>query len=145
MQDHKTLAFLLGAVAGAAGVAALAYLYHEDKASPRGDKSLESSAKTVGKLNQLFFTLSGLNVKYQALAGQISEQHEPKTQEPLSELYRIDRGAMEDYFYYLDHIEHFEEIQQQSLEAFREGEEAIQAANRRLREAGLKPVNFSGI
>ena len=145
-KDH-ILPFLLGTATGAIGLTALALMSDGDNTLTKTEeqKSSEKKNALIKKLNRLFFSLSGMQVKEMALISSISTRNVEDFANPLFELYRQEQDRVENYFYYLDHVEEFEDLQKNAISLYSAYRENIRAANCLLRERGQKTVSFLGI
>ena len=110
MSNKNTIPFMVGAITGAGGLATVALLCSDNNSD--SEKTYKQDIDEIIKqLNRLFFVASGMSLKIQVLFGKISSAEMAEIKYSFSGLYSRQKDRVENYFYYLDHVEEFEEIQ----------------------------------
>ena len=141
---NKNLPFVLGAIAGAAGLTAMAYL-----ATVKDETDISDNNKKIKylikELNLLFFTASGVSIKIQSLQTKIAARELGELKESFSQMYEHDKDVVENYFYYLDHVEQFEDLHKEIIECYSKKTKYLVEANLILKKYDLKPVSFRGM
>lgn len=144
MSNKNTISFMVGAITGAFGLATAALLCSDNKYDSE-KKSDQDIDEIVKQLNQLFFVASGMSLKIQVLFGKISSDELNDIKNSFSDLYSRQKDKVENYFYYLDHVEEFEEIQEELISTYADSVSLLKNANDILKQHNEPPVSFKGM
>lgn len=146
MSSDNTLPFICGAVAGAVGLAAVAY-FSSDERLKKSDE--EKNNKVAGKdklldkkLNQMFFVACGVSLKIQTIMSRIAAKEIEDFKSSFKELYALNQDKVENYFYYEDHVEEVKELHKMLVDSYRDNREYVEEANLLISNKGRKPVSF---
>ena len=144
MSNKNSIPFLIGAITGAFGLATAALLCSDNK-SETEKTSDQDIDEIIKQLNQLFFVASGMSLKIQVLFGKISSAEMNDIKNSFSELYSKQKDRVENYFYYTDHVEEFEEIQEELISAYADSFSLLKNANSILKLHNEAPISFKGM
>ena len=146
MSSDNTLPFICGAVAGAVGLAAVAYLSSDERfkksEEERNNKATAKDKLLEKKLNQMFFVACGVSLKIQTIMSRIAAREIEDFKSSFKELYASNQDKVENYFYYEDHIEEVKELHKMLVDSYRDSREYVEEANLLISKKGRKPVSF---
>lgn len=142
MSKKNILPFALGVLAGASVLAVAALCCGQDD---NKDKKCLNSASLVKELNQFFFSITGMQIKLQSILSKISKAELEDLNLSLSDKYSRNPDRYDNYFYYNDHIQEINEVQEMTVEIYKNYIASINAANRYLKEKNKEPVLFKVI
>ena len=146
MSSDNTLPFICGAVAGAVGLAAVAYLSSDERfkksEEERNNKATAKDKLLEKKLNQMFFVACGVSLKIQTIMSRIAAREIEDFKSSFKELYASNQDKVENYFYYEDHIEEVKELHKMLVDSYRDNREYVEEANLLISKKGRKPVSF---
>ena len=146
MSSDNTLPFICGAVAGAVGLAAVAYLSSDERfkksEEKRNNKAAAKDKLLEKKLNQMFFVACGVSLKIQTIMSRIAAREIEDFKSSFKELYASNQDKVENYFYYEDHIEEVKELHKMLVDSYRDSREYVEEANLLISKKGRKPVSF---
>lgn len=146
MSSDNTLPFICGAVAGAVGLAAVAYLSSDERLKKseeeRNNKAAAKDKLLEKKLNQMFFVACGVSLKIQTIMSRIAAREIEDFKSSFKELYAQNQDKVENYFYYEDHIEEVKELHKMLVDSYRDSREYVEEANLLISKKGRKPVSF---
>lgn len=144
MSNKNTIPFMVGAITGAVGLATVALLCSDNNSD--SEKTYKQDIDEIIKqLNRLFFVASGMSLKIQVLFGKISSDELNDIKNSFSDLYSRQKDKVENYFYYLDHVEEFEEIQKELISTYADSVLLLKNANGILKQHNEPPVSFKGM
>ena len=144
MSNKNTIPFMVGAITGAVGLATVALLCSDNNTD--SEKTYKQDIDEIIKqLNRLFFVASGMSLKIQFLFGKISSAEMAEIKYSFSGLYSRQKDRVENYFYYLDHVEEFEEIQEELISSYTDSSALLKNANSILKQHNEDPVSFKGM
>ena len=146
MSSDNTLPFICGAVAGAVGLAAVAYLSSDERfkksEEERNNKAAAKDKLLEKKLNQMFFVACGVSLKIQTIMSRIAAKEIEDFKSSFKELYASNQDKVENYFYYEDHIEEVKELHKMLVDSYRDNREYVEEANLLISKNGRRPVSF---
>ena len=146
MSSDNTLPFICGAVAGAVGLAAVAYLSSDERfkksEEERKNKAAAKDKLLEKKLNQMFFVACGVSLKIQTIMSRIAAKEIEDFKSSFKELYASNQDKVENYFYYEDHIEEVKELHKMLVDSYRDNREYVEEANLLISKNGRRPVSF---
>lgn len=145
MSSDNTLPFICGAVAGAVGLAAVAYLSSDERFKKSEEERNNKAAKDKlleKKLNQMFFVACGVSLKIQTIMSRIAAKEIEDFKSSFKELYAQNQDKVENYFYYEDHIEEVKELHKMLVDSYRDNREYVEEANLLISKNGRRPVSF---
>lgn len=146
MSSDNTLPFICGAVAGAVGLAAVAYLSSDERfkksEEERNNKAAAKDKLLEKKLNQMFFVACGVSLKIQTIMSRIAAKEIEDFKSSFMELYAQNQDKVENYFYYEDHIEEVKELHKMLVDSYRDNREYVEEANLLISKNGRRPVSF---
>ncbi len=146
MSSDNTLPFICGAVAGAVGLAAVAYLSSDERLKKseeeRNNKVAAKDKLLEKKLNQMFFVACGVSLKIQTIMSRIAAKEIEDFKSSFKELYAQNQDKVENYFYYEDHIEEVKELHKMLVDSYRDNREYVEEANLLISKNGRRPVSF---
>lgn len=137
MEKKNILPFALGALTGASILAVAALCCGQDD-----NKKTVNPASIIKELNQFFFSLSGMQIKLQAILSKISKEELDEICQPLSDRYNKNPDSYDSYFYYNDHLQEIIDVQEMTLGIYKNSVESINEANRLLKKNNKEPVAF---
>lgn len=142
MSKKNILPFALGALAGASLLAVAALCCGQDD---NKDKKSLNPASLVKELNQFFFSITGMQIKLQSILSKISKAELEDLNLSLSDKYSRNPDCYENYFYYNDHIQEVNDVQEMTVEIYKNYISSIKTANKYLKEKNIEPVLFKVI
>ena len=146
MSSDNTLPFICGAVAGAVGLAAVAYLSSDERfkksEEKRNNKAAAKDKLLEKKLNQMFFVACGVSLKIQTIMSRIAAREIEDFKSSFKELYASNQDKVENYFYYEDHIEEVKELHKMLVDSYRDNREYVEEANLLISKNSRRPVSF---
>ena len=146
MSSDNTLPFICGAVAGAVGLAAVAFLSSDERfkksEEERNNRAAAKDKLLEKKLNQMFFVACGVSLKIQTIMSRIAAREIEDFKSSFKELYAQNQDKVENYFYYEDHIEEVKELHKMLVDSYRDSREYVEEANLLISKKGRKPVSF---
>ena len=145
MSSDNTLPFICGAVAGAVGLAAVAYLSSDERFKKSEEERNNKAAKDKlleKKLNQMFFVACGVSLKIQTIMSRIAAKEIEDFKSSFKELYASNQDKVENYFYYEDHIEEVKELHKMLVDSYRDNREYVEEANLLISKNSRRPVSF---
>ena len=142
MSKKNILPFALGALTGATvlAIAALCCGQYDEK-----DKKNINPAFLVRELNQFFFSLSGMQIKLQAILSKISREELEALNLSMSDKYNHNPDCYDNYFYYSDHLQEIIDVQEMTVGIYKNNIECINAANGFLKGNNKETVAFKNI
>lgn len=142
MSKKNILPFALGVLAGASVLAVAALCCGQDD---NKDKKCLNPALLVKELNQFFFSITGMQIKLQSILSKISKAELEDLNLSLSDKYSRNPDRYDNYFYYNDHIQEINDVQEMTVEIYKNYIASINAANRYLKDKNKEPVLFKVI
>lgn len=142
MSKKNILPFALGALTGATVLAVAALCCGQNDTL---DKKNINPAMLIKELNQLFFSLSGVQIKLQATLTKISKAELEDIFKSFSDKYTHNPDCYDNYFYYNDHLQEIIDIQEMTVGIYKNSLASINAANRFLKENNKETVEFNAI